>query len=61
MMLWQIDDDVDIVSNGDFFDSAIAYWNDMLCPMCGCECEESRCKIKCGNCGYQRDCSDLEK
>ena len=30
----------------------------MDCEICGCEMIEQKCKIKCPNCGFTRDCSD---
>ena len=31
---------------------------DLSCEICGCEMIEQKCKIKCPNCGFTRDCSD---
>ncbi len=31
---------------------------DLTCEICGCEMIEQKCKIKCPNCGFTRDCSD---
>ena len=35
---------------------SIAY--DLSCEICGAEMVERKCKIRCPNCGYTRDCSD---
>jgi exosome complex RNA-binding protein Csl4 len=29
-----------------------------VCERCGERMEERHCKIRCGNCGFTRDCSD---
>ena len=31
---------------------------DLTCEICGCSMIEQKCKIKCPNCGFTRDCSD---
>ena len=32
--------------------------HDLICDICGAEMVEQKCKIRCPNCGYTRDCSD---
>ena len=32
--------------------------NDLVCDICGTQMNEQKCKIRCPNCGYTRDCSD---
>ena len=32
--------------------------HDLTCDLCGAEMVERKCKIRCLNCGYTRDCSD---
>ena len=32
--------------------------HDLTCDLCGAEMVEQKCKIRCLNCGYTRDCSD---
>ena len=32
--------------------------NDLSCDICGSQMIEQKCKIRCPNCGYTRDCSD---
>ena len=32
--------------------------DDLTCEICGCAMIEQKCKIKCLNCGFTRDCSD---
>ena len=32
--------------------------SDLKCEICGWEMIEQKCKIKCPNCGFTRDCSD---
>ncbi len=32
--------------------------NDLSCEICGAEMVARKCKIRCPNCGYTRDCSD---
>lgn len=29
-----------------------------VCDICGAQMNEQKCKIRCPNCGYTRDCSD---
>ena len=31
---------------------------DMACEICGAEMVARKCKIRCPNCAYTRDCSD---
>ncbi len=31
---------------------------DLTCEICGCAMIEQKCKIRCLNCGFTRDCSD---
>ena len=31
---------------------------DLICEICGGAMVEQKCKIKCPNCGFTRDCSD---
>jgi len=31
---------------------------DLICEICGSKMMEQKCKIRCLNCGYTRDCSD---
>ena len=31
---------------------------DLTCEICGCTMIEQKCKIRCPNCGFTRDCSD---
>ena len=30
----------------------------LTCEICGARMVEQKCKIRCLNCGYMRDCSD---
>ena len=32
--------------------------HDLNCEICGCAMIEQKCKIRCPNCGFTRDCSD---
>ena len=32
--------------------------NGPVCDICGAQMVEQKCKIRCPNCGYTRDCSD---
>ena len=32
--------------------------HDLSCEICGALMIEQKCKIRCPNCGYTRDCSD---
>ncbi len=32
--------------------------HDLSCEICGALMIEQKCKIRCTNCGYTRDCSD---
>ena len=32
--------------------------HDLSCEICGSVMVEQKCKIRCTNCGYTRDCSD---
>ena len=32
--------------------------HDLTCDICGCAMIEQKCKIRCPNCGFTRDCSD---
>lgn len=31
---------------------------DLTCEVCGFQMNENKCKIRCPNCGFTRDCSD---
>jgi hypothetical protein len=31
---------------------------ELTCEICGAQMVEQKCKIRCLNCGYTRDCSD---
>ena len=32
--------------------------HDLTCEICGGHMVEQKCKIRCPNCGFTRDCSD---